>query len=163
MSTQLNENNQNRTLTESDLKVLRLIQRDLSGSRQETAERAGMSASTLWRRINELEAQGTIRKRVALLDPVSVGIPICIFLSVNLVDHDLRTRTQFEDFVAITPEIMECFSVTGAFDYVLIVRTTSVSAFEQLLMEQILGHKAVAAASSQISLRQHKYSTELPI
>ena len=58
---------------------------------------------------------------------------------------------------------MECFSVTGEFDYMLIVRIKSVIAFEKFLMEHILGQPSVASASSQISLREHKYSTELPL
>ena len=98
-----------------------------------------------------------------MLDPEIVGVPVCVFLSVNLVGHEAKIRKSFESFIQSAPEIMECFSVTGGFDYMLIVRTKSVLDFETFLMEQILGHPSVASASSQISLRQHKYSTELPI
>ena len=150
-------------LTETDIKVLKLVQSGDNLSRQDMAEQAGMSASTLWRRISELEQQGVIQRRTALLDPIKVGVPICVLVSVNLTDHEIKTRARFEDFVEITPEIMECFSVTGAFDYVMIVRTQSVSDFEHFLMEKILGNKSVATASSQISLRQLKFSTEIPL
>lgn len=150
-------------LSESNLKVLRLVQKEWGSSRQQLAEAAGMSVSTLWRRLTELEKGGAIRKRVALLDPAVVNVPVCVFISVNLESHDTNTRQKFEDFVSQSSEIMECFSITGAFDYMLIVRSRSVMAFETFLMEDILGHPSVASASSQISLRQHKYSTELPI
>lgn len=150
-------------LTESDIRVLKLLQRDLSLSRQDLAEEAGMSASTLWRRVNELEAVGAIRKRVALLDPEITGAPVCIFVSVNLSDHQARTRRKFEQLVADTPEIMECYSVTGAYDYILIIRAKSVSDFETFLMDTILANDAVSTASSQVALRQQKYSTELPL
>lgn len=154
---------QGTSLSPPDIRLLRLIQRDWSKSRQTLADAAGMSASTLWRRLTDLQRSGAIRKRVALLDPIIADLPVCVFLSVNLVNYDAATREAFETFVGITPEIMECFSVTGEFDYMLIVRSKSVIAFEQFLMERILGQKSVASASSQISLREHKYSTELPL
>jgi len=154
---------QSSNLSETDLRVLRVIQKNLDAPKHAIAESAGMSQSTLWRRINELEEIGAIRKRVALLDPDVIGFPTCVFLSVNLVGHEKPIRDSFEHFVQEAPQILECFSITGAFDYMLIVRTRSVAEFEGFLMDRILGHKSVASATSQVSLRQHKYSTELPI
>ena len=150
-------------ISEKDAEILRCLQDGPDQTRQELAERVGLSASTLWRRVSELEAAGVIRKRVTLLDPDKVGLPVCVFVSVNLTDHSGSSRSSFETLVNGTPEIMECFSVTGAFDYVLLVRTRSVVDFEHLLMETILGHGAVANASSQIALRQQKYTTALPL
>ena len=150
-------------LSVADIRVLKLLQNDIGMSRQELADAAGMSPSTLWRRVTELEATGAIRGRVALLDHEAIGVPVCAFLSVNLVSHETDIRRKFESLIDATPEIMECFSVTGGFDYMLIIRTKSVADFESILMERILGHPSVASTSSQISLRQHKYSTELPI
>lgn len=150
-------------LTSSDHRVLKLVQQDWGRSRQDLAEAAGMSPSTLWRRLTDLENSGAIKKRVALLDPTILGVPICVLISVNLVNYDAPTRQKFETFVQITPEIMECFSMTGGFDYMLIVRATTVMAFENFLMDKILGHSSVATASSQVSLRQHKYTTEIPV
>lgn len=150
-------------LSEADRRILKVMQADGSLSRQELAERAGTSPSTLWRRVNELEEAQAIRKRVFLLDAEKVGWPICVFVSVNLVDHEPDTRQRFEQFVQDTPQIMECYSITGTFDYMMIIRAQSVSDFEAFLMEVILGHKSVSTASSQISLRQQKYATELPL
>lgn len=154
---------QNTQLSKSDIRVLKLLQQDISLSNLEMAEKAGMSQSTLWRCINELQNSGAIRKRVALLDPDIIGVSVCVFLSVNLVSHDSTVRSDFETFVRQTPEIMECFSITGGFDYMLMVRSQTVQAFETFLMDQVLGHKSIQSASSQIALRQHKYSTELPL
>ncbi len=150
-------------LSETDLAVLRAIQEDASLTARELAEKLGMSPSTLWRRVNELEQVGAIEGRVALLNPDKVGLPVCVFVFINMVNHDKQTLTDFVRFVNDTASIMECFAVTGAHDYTLIIRAGSVGAFEQILMEQILPHASVASASSQISLRQHKYSTALPL
>lgn len=151
------------SLSETDVTILRAIQEDASLTARELAERLGMSPSTLWRRVNELEQVGAIEGRVALLNPDKVGLPVCVFVFINMVNHDKQTLAEFVRFVKGTASIMECFAVTGAHDYTLIVRASSVGAFEQILMEEILPHASVASASSQIALRQHKYSTALPL
>ena len=151
------------SLSETDLKVLRAIQQDATGSARELAERLGMSPSTLWRRVNELEQVGAIKSRVAILDPERAGFSVCVFVLVNLANYDKPTLQRFEDFVNDTPEILECFAVTGTNDYTLIIRSRSVGEFERLLMDRILTHDSVASATSQFALRQHKYSTALPL
>ena len=151
------------TLTETDRAVLRAVQKDAGATVRDLAERLGMSPSTVSRRLSELEEVGAIQRRVALLDPNKVGFPVCVFVAVDLVDHAPETRASFERLVHGTPEILECFSVTGTHDYTLIIRTHSVGEFEQILMERILAEDSVAQASSQIALRQHKYSTALPL
>jgi len=150
-------------LTDSDRSVLRAIQSDASKTVRELADELGMSSSTVSRRLSELEQAGAIERRVALLDASRVGFPVCVFVLVNLVDHARATRRQFESLVKSTPEILECFSVTGTHDYTLILRTRSVGEFEHILMERVLAHESVAQASSQIALRQHKYTTALPL
>ncbi len=151
------------TLSSADLKVLRAIQADATGSAREMAEQLGMSPSTFWRRMNELEQVGAIKGRVAIVDPERVGFPVCVFVFVNLRDYEKTTLGRFERFVNDTPEILECFAVTGTNDYTLITRSRSVGEFERLLMDRILAHESVASATSQFALRQHKYSTALPL
>jgi Lrp/AsnC family transcriptional regulator len=151
------------SLSVTDVTILRAIQEDASLTARELAERLGMSPSTLWRRVNELEQVGAIEGRVALLNPDKVGLPVCVFVFIDMVNHDKQTLAEFVRFVKDTASIMECFAVTGAHDYTLIVRASSVGAFERILMEQILPHASVASATSQIALRQHKYSTALPL
>jgi Lrp/AsnC family transcriptional regulator len=161
MATIMKQEDQAVSLSETDIAVLRAIQQDASLTTRELAEKLGMSPSTLWRRVNELEQVGAIEGRVALLNPDKVGLPVCVFVFINMVNHDKQTLTDFVRFVNDTASI--CFAVTGAHDYTLIIRAGSVGAFEQILMEQILPHASVASASSQIALRQHKYSTALPL
>jgi len=150
-------------LSSSDKKILSALQRDASLNSRDLAEKLSMSQSTLWRRVNELEKSGLIKKRVALLDPDKLGVTICVFVNISLKNHTTQDREEFQNFVLTIPEIVECFSVTGTHDYTLIVKTHSMTRFETLLMHSILTHTSVASASSQVALRQHKYSTELPL
>ena len=151
------------SLSKSDRRILKALQESSDFSMRELGERLSLSSSTLWRRINELENAGVIRKRVALLDPASVGTDVNVFVYVDMVNYNEKDRLAFEDFVQTVPEILECYSMTGAHDYTLIVRANSVDDFERLLMQRLLAHKSVASATSQIALRQLKYTTELPI
>ncbi|MEM6414002.1 MAG: Lrp/AsnC family transcriptional regulator [Pseudomonadota bacterium] len=150
-------------LTESDRSILRALQADAGVSTRDLADQLAMSQSTLWRRINDLEQSGVIEKRVAIVNPESIGAEVSVIIYVDLKVYDADARTAFETFVEMTPEILQCYAVTGAHDYVLIVHTTSVSSFEALLMNRILSHPSVASASSQITLRRLKHSTALPL
>ncbi|MEL6680512.1 MAG: Lrp/AsnC family transcriptional regulator [Pseudomonadota bacterium] len=150
-------------LAEADRDILRHLQRDATLSLRDVADRVGMSQSTVWRRIEGLEAAGFITGRVTLVDPERAGLSVCVFVQVNLRDHQAETRRAFETLIHALPEAMDCYAVTGAFDYTVILRTASVAAFEDILMQRILGAECVANASSHLSLRQIKHSTALPL
>ena len=148
---------------EDDRKILRELQRDATLTLKQLSERLAMSQSTIWRRIQEMEKTGVILGRATLVDPLAVGLSVCVFVHVNMVAHSTEIRGRFEAFARDAPEIVDCYSVTGAHDYTLIVRTRSVEEFESFLMREVLGHPGVATASSNLALRQHKRSAVLPI
>jgi len=150
-------------VTPSHLEILRAIQSDATLTLEQLAEKTAISHTTLWRRLKELEANGFIRGRVTILDPDAAGIAVCAFVYVNIVSHDSACRRAFEDLVQTTPEITQCFSITGPHDYVLNIRVKDIKAYEGLLMDKILAHGSVASASSNIALREHKFTTALPI
>ena len=150
-------------LSKSHLDILRVIQRDATATLEQVAAAAGVSHTTLWRRLKELEANEVIRGRVTILDPEKTGHTVCAFVYVNIVAHDSKHRNAFEKLVDKTPEIMQCFSLTGPNDYILQIRVRDIKAYELLLMDKILSHPSVANASSNIALREHKFTTELPL
>ena len=153
----------NVNLDASHLELLRLIQMDATLTLEQLAEKTSVSHTTLWRRIKALEAAMVIRSRVTILEPETVGITVCAFLYVNIVSHDSKHRRAFEKLVETTPEIMQCFSITGPHDYILNIRVSDIKAYESLLMDKILANSSVASASSNIALREHKFTTVLPI
>ena len=106
-------------LSQSDYHLLRALQEDLSTSQIDLAERSGLSRSSVWRRIRELEEAGLIEGRVALLNSRLLGFQIHVLVSVSMNKHSVRTRQDFEDHVMTLPEVTECFSVSGDRDYLL--------------------------------------------
>ncbi|MDH3263278.1 MAG: Lrp/AsnC family transcriptional regulator [Paracoccaceae bacterium] len=142
---------------------MREIQSDASASLAELGERVGMANSTVWRKLQEFEAAGLIRRRVALLDPAKAGAKLCVFAQVTLESHAEATVAGFARMVAGHPEIMECHAVSGTADYILKIRVADVEAYEAFMSANLLRSQHVRAVVSSFSLRELKYSTALPL
>ena len=150
-------------LSPSDKRLLEALQRDAALSQGELAEIAGMSRSSVWRRIRDFEDAGLIQRQVVLVDPKQVGISLQVLLAVAMTEHTDRNRHDFERFVNTLPEVTECFSVSGDRDYVLQVVAPDMDTYTTFLNQQILKHPAVHSASSTFVLRRIKYITQLPL
>ena len=150
-------------LTKSDYRLLDALQNNTTLSQIDLAERSGMSRTSVWRRIREMEDAGLIEARVALLDPRALGLQIHVLLSVSMVQHSDRTRKEFEDYVEGLPEVMECYSVSGDRDYLLQIISKDMESYNDFLNTKILHHPSVHSASSSFALRRVKYTTALPL
>jgi len=149
-------------LSVSDRRLLQALQDDASLSQIDLAERSGLSRTSVWRRVRELEEAGVIEDRVALLNPKALGLQIHVLLSVSMVEHSNKVRRSFETHVERLPEVMECFSVSGERDYVLQIISRDMESYNEFLNTKILHHPSVRSASSSFALRRVKYTTALP-
>lgn len=144
-------------------KLLQLVQAGSSLSLAELAEKAGMSQSTAWRKMQELETEGVICKRVALLDPAKLDLKLCIIAHVTLEDHHEEAIEAFAAVVRDRPEIMECYALSGTFDYMLKIRARDVEAYEAFMTRYLMRNPHVRNVVSSFVLRELKSTTELPI
>lgn len=149
-------------LSASDRKLLQALQENVNLSQIDLAEHSGLSRTSVWRRVRELEEAGVIENRVALLNPKALGLQIHVLLSVSMVQHSDRIRQSFEQHVQQLPEVMECFSVSGERDYVLQIISMDMESYNDFLNSKILHHASVRSASSSFALRRVKYTTALP-
>ena len=149
-------------LSVSDLKLLAALQENVNLSQIDLAELSGLSRTSVWRRIRELEEAGVIESRVALLNPKALGLQIHVLLSVSMVEHSDKVRQSFEVHVEGLPEVMNCFSVSGERDYVLQIISKDMESYNDFLNTKILHHSSVRSASSSFALRRVKYTTQLP-
>lgn len=113
-----------------DLAILRRLQQDNTTPQRRIGEEVNLSAPSVQRRIRRMEAEGVIAQNAAILDPNKVGLPLTIFVQVELVsetpdDIDLMKR-RFQD----APEVQQCFYVTGDADFMLVVVVESMAAYE---------------------------------
>lgn len=127
------------------------------------AEAVGASPASCWRRIKALETAGVLVKTVSLVNPDLVGRGLNVFCQVRMKSHDPVARRNFERFVESHEEVLECYSMSGDWDYLLRVLVADVADYERLLMRGILTHEAVANSSSHFALKSVKYSTAVPV
>ena len=139
------------------------MQRNTNLSQAELAELSGKSRTSVWRRIREIEEAGLIEGKVALLNPQGLGLQIHVLLSVSMVKHTVRTRREFEEHVQRLPDVMECYSVSGDRDYMLLIVSRDMESYNEFLNREILDHPSVHSASSSFALRRIKYTTSLPL
>lgn len=150
-------------LSSSDRRLLHALQDDVTQSQADLAAAAGLSRTSCWRRVRELEKSGLIRQKTALLDPKLAGFGIEVLLLVAMTEHTDENRRQFESHVQSLPQVLECFSVSGERDYMLQVIARDMDCYTDFLNSQILRHPAVRSASSTFVLKRVKYSTALPL
>lgn len=150
-------------LTPLDRRILRVLQQDGGVSNAALAEQVGASAASCWRRVKALEDAGVLRATVRLVDAQSVGCDLDVFCQIRMKIHDLKSRQSFERFIHAQPETVECYSISGEWDYLLHMVIAGVHDYERLLMDGILAHPAIATSSSVFALKRVKYSTALPV
>jgi Lrp/AsnC family transcriptional regulator, cysteine-sensing transcriptional activator len=146
-----------------DRKILDILQRDSTVPVAEIAERVGLSQSTCWRRINLLEEAGVIRARAALLDAKALGLEVVVFANVKLSAHGRRSLSEFEEAVAVFPEVTECYTMSGEIDFLLRIVAKDIASYELFLRATLLQMPSVQEVHSHIALSQVKYTTALPL
>ena len=111
-------------LSEQDVKILDLLQRDCDRSSAEVAEVLNISQSPCWRRINRLEKKGVIQKKVAILDRKTLNMDLVAFTTINLSEAGRRNMELFEEAVSKLSEVVECYTMTGSWDYICLLYTS---------------------------------------
>lgn len=139
-----------------DRKILRVLQSDARVSHQDLAERVGLSPSPCARRIKRLESDGYISGYSARIDETKLGFGFSVFVSVRL-DQQVDSRLQdFERSVRDMSEVVDCWLMTGSFDYLLRVAVTDLNEFESFLTGRLTKISGVASLESSIPIRRVK-------
>ncbi len=154
---------ENPHLDEIDRRILRELQIDAGQSHAALAERVGASPASVWRRIKSLEASGLLGPTVRLVDPERLGRGVHVMCQVRLKSHAADQRQALEAFLHGRPEVMECYSMSGEWDYLMRVVVADVADYERFLMRELLTNANVANAASHFALNQVKYTTALPV
>jgi DNA-binding Lrp family transcriptional regulator len=147
----------------ASLQILEALQADARLSTQALAEKVGLSATPVWRRVKELEDRGVIRGQVVLVDREKIGLSICVLANVSLVRHSEGAVEQFERLVGTRREIIECHAITGEADYVIKVVAADMKAYDLFLQQHIFKLPGVSSVRSNVVLREVKYETALPV
>jgi Lrp/AsnC family transcriptional regulator len=146
-----------------DLAILQLLQRDAGLTSTDISRQLNLSQSPCWRRINRIETAGLVRRRVALLDREKLGMEVVVFATLNLSAHGREQIDRFEKEIRAFPEVVECYTMTGAWDYMLKIITRDVRHYEKFIREHLLTMPAIREMHSHIAVTEIKNTTELPL
>ena len=150
-------------LDQIDHNILRHLQEDARMTNADLAEKVGLSPTPCLRRLRRLEAEGIIKGYHAELNREALGVNVTVIILVKLEKEDDQTLREFEAQIKKRPEVMECYLVTGKFDYFIRVVIPSLSAYEVFLSETILRMPKVATVESSFTLREVERKVVMPL
>jgi DNA-binding Lrp family transcriptional regulator len=146
-----------------DRRILRELQRDGAIRNDALAERVGLSPSPTLRRVKALEKMGYVRSYAALLDPERLGLGVRVLIELRLTAQDRAALDRFEKKVTAIPEVIECMTVLGDWDYVLTVVARDIEDYQRILLDRLAKLPGIANYKSTLVVREVKRSTELPV
>jgi Lrp/AsnC family transcriptional regulator len=145
-----------------DRKILRLLQEDATLAVADVAKKVGLSTTPCWRRIQKLEEDGVIQRRVAVLDPVRVNTRVTVFVSIRTGSHSNEWLKRFSEVVQEFPEVVEFYRMSGDVDYLLRVVVPDIAAYDAVY-KRLITKIDIRDVSSAFAMEQIKYTTELPL
>ena len=146
-----------------DRQLLDLLQRDGRMSNVQLAAAVSLSESACLRRVRALEESGMIDRYAALLNQSKAGLSGNVFVHIGLHREEERELAAFEEAVKDIPEVMECYLMTGEFDYLLRVVVSDMADFERIHKEALTRLPGVARVNSSVAIRTVQKKTELPL
>ena len=154
---------QKEKLDRTDRAILNALQFDGRLSNVQLAARVNLSESACLRRVKLLEEAGVIERYVMLVNQSAVGLPDNVFVEISLNREKQEDLEAFEDAVRRLPEVMECFLMSGDYDYLLRVAVANTADYERIHREQLTRLPGVVRVRSSFALRTVTRTTELPI
>ena len=151
------------TLDDIDLQILRLLQADGRITNAELAKRVGLSPPSALQRVRNLEKKGFILGYHGLLDPERLGLPVSVIAMISLSLHQDRAIEQFRKAINSIPEIVECYHVSGEYDYLLKILVSDIRAYETLIREEISKIRGIRQITSSFVLAVPKRTTQIPL
>ena len=145
-----------------DRKILAVVQQDASLSVAEIGQRVGLSSTPCWKRLQRLEAEGVITRRVALIDPEKVGLGITVFASIETGDHSQEWLSRFAETVSAMPEVMEFYRMAGDVDYMLRVVVPDMPGYDTFY-KKLIATVPLKNVTSRFAMERIKSTTALPI
>ena len=149
-------------MDEIDVAILGCLQEDATMPVAEVAARCGLSPSPCWRRIQALIKDGTILRRVALLDPAKINAGVSLFVSIRTNEHSEAWANKFCRAAAQIPEVIELYRMTGQVDYLLRVVVPNIAAYDDVY-KRLIKTAELSDVSSSFAMETIKYTTALPL
>lgn len=146
-----------------DKLILKALQQDGRISNVQLAGQVSLSESACLRRVRALEESGMISRYAALINQNEAGLPGNVFVQIGLHREVESALSAFEDAVRAIPEVMECYLMSGEFDYLIRVVVADMADFERIHKTELTRLPGVARVNSSFAIRTVQRKTELPL
>lgn len=148
---------------EIDVRLLGLLQQDSKKTTKEHANQLNLSVTAVYERIKRLEKTGCITKYVALVDKKKVNKSFVVLCHVKLVQHTKEFVTQFEREVLRLQEVVECYHISGDYDYILKIHVSDMEAYRDFMVAKLTAINHIGSTQSSFVITEVKHTTAIPI
>ncbi len=145
-----------------DLRILDALQKDANQSVSDIAKHAGVSTTPCWRRIQRLEAEGVISKRVALLDRAQLNAAVTVFIAVRTSKHTVDWLEKFRKVVKDIPEVVDFYRMSGEIDYLLKAYVPDIASYDALY-KKLIAKIELSDVTSMFAMEELKSTTAIPL
>jgi Lrp/AsnC family transcriptional regulator len=149
-------------ITQTDRKILEILQIDATRSLESIADEIGVSLNTCWRRVRALEENGILESRVALIDNEKVGLPLTVFVNIRTDNHSKDWADAFDQAVRDMPEIVEFYRLAGDVDYILKMMVANVAHYDEVY-QRLIARVKISDVSASFAMEKMKFTTRLPL
>ena len=150
-------------LDATDKNLLVLLQRDCKQTNKELSNKLNLSVTAIYERIKKLERQGVINKYVALIKKEKINKSFVAFCQIKLVQHTQDYVVKFEREVAKLNEVMECYHISGDYDYLLKVLVKDMEAFREFMVNRLTKISHIGSTHSTFMISEVKHTTAINI
>ncbi len=150
-------------LDETDKKILLKLQKDSKITNKALSNGLNLSVTAVFERIKRLERNGVIADYVALVKPDKVEKAFMVLTQIKLVQHTKSNVVKFEEEVVKLPEILECYHVSGEYDYILKVLVKDMEAYREFMLTKLTNLEHIGSTQSTFIISSIKSTTALPL
>jgi Lrp/AsnC family transcriptional regulator, leucine-responsive regulatory protein len=146
-----------------DLRLLALVQQDARQSTESLAAEVGLSAAAVQRRLKRLRQEGVIAATVAVVAPEAVGRPMTFVVEVSLERERADLMDGFKRLMRATPEVQQCYYVTGDTDFVVVVTARSMADYEAFTRRTFFGNPNIRRFRTSVVMDRVKVGLTVPV
>lgn len=147
-----------KNIDEIDRKLMNILQDNSRITIRELSERLHLSTTPIHERIKKLEKNGLIRDYVTLIDPKKIGYKLTVYVSVTLVNHTKEILSEFENEMQKLPEVMECYYVSGQWDFLLKIICEDMESYHDFVVHKFSAIRNVTQFYSSFVISENKVS-----
>jgi DNA-binding Lrp family transcriptional regulator len=148
--------NEIKNIDSIDRKLLNILQQNSRVTIRELSEKLELSTTPIYERIKKLEKNGIIKKYISIIDPKCIGKKLTVFISVSLQDHGKESIEIFENQMNLLDEVMECYYISGNYDFLLKVQCDDMEDYHQFIIQKFSTFKNITQFYSSFVIAEAK-------